>query len=305
MFKPAAVSPNTLVPSLQGLDFFVFADLLKTAISSETHNKMIAERDYYFTMSPRFGRTWLTQARAMHSQLSALILAGSQDMMAVLAGRILGPQRDNRDAWGIDQALRIAGWRVEEDEASGRGLVRGAAGTASPITAQAPLPPFKAAQQESLVHNKRSSSRSSPTLPIISTSPTTQVPTPRIPAPSTLGTPDLKATPSTSSSKAGPSPGGSPIPNSRGASLKLDAAIHLNTFTDMCTFTMSDAWPATETPRKTVKSEPTQAIKSEPSHATKSGPSQSKSRHRPRGLKRDRRESNYRLNIAHLSDLAG
>ncbi|GMK56726.1 hypothetical protein CspeluHIS016_0305660 [Cutaneotrichosporon spelunceum] len=76
MFKPAALSPNTLIPHHQGMDFMVFAELLSPAISNDTYIKMIAERDQYFTSSAHFGPEWLSAARAIQSQLSALFKAG-------------------------------------------------------------------------------------------------------------------------------------------------------------------------------------------------------------------------------------
>ncbi|BEI95442.1 hypothetical protein CcaverHIS631_0103910 [Cutaneotrichosporon cavernicola] len=228
MFKPAALSPNTLIPHHNGMDFMVFADLLKPAISNDTYIKMIAERDQYFTASARFGSAWLSSARAVLSQLSTLLKTGSPDVMALppyLTEGIGDQPSDNRNVSGLDQLLRVSGSRMEGTQA------------ALPFTFHAPLPLIKATKFKSV-----SAFEHIPT--------TTKIVESMIP-----GSPDA-------------------------ASLTL-----------------------TQTPHETSKL--SQSVKWEPLHTTTPGPSQDLPSHRSQRLKRERRQTSYRVNIAHLSGLVG
>jgi hypothetical protein len=303
MFKPASVSPNTLIPHHKGLDFFVFADLLKTAISSDVYNNMLVERDNYFTTSPRFGTTWLSQMRAMHSQLSDVVLAGSLDSVTLppylATGQ--GPQSDSRDAWGLDQVSRIAGWGFD---VGGSGIKGDGPGVASPFRlgrATAQTRAYEAATRRVAKYRPvRTSPSSSPTLRKASPGAKKEAPPALALSPlattgsAAIASTSLSCTPATSSSVPV-----STSTESKPATTEPRApTIGEVTVVEQCN-------PSKQLRHEAVKSEPWQAIKSEPSQKIKSEPSEGNPHHHSRGLKRERRESSYRVNIAHLSDLAG
>ncbi len=301
MFKPASVSPNTLIPHHKGLDFFVFADLLKTAISSDAYSNMTVERDNYFSTSPRFGTTWLSQVRGMHSQLSDIVLAGSLESMTLppyfVTGQ--GPQSDSRDAWGLDQVVRIAGWGFD---VGGWGMGNGA-GVAFPFGFRKPTPLIhaaKAARRAAKNKPVRTSPSSSPTLR--KASPGVKKEASPVFALSQLATTYSSAIASTSLSSTPATSGSCPVSTSTGSQLATTEPL-APTIGEVTVVEKRN--PSKQLPHEAVTSEPWQAIKSEPSQKIKSEPSEGNPHHHSRGLKRERRESSYRVNIAHLSDLAG
>lgn len=63
LFRPRALSPNTLIADRQGIDYFWFADLFRDVLPDEAYELGLAERDYWFSRQPRFGPQWLASSK--------------------------------------------------------------------------------------------------------------------------------------------------------------------------------------------------------------------------------------------------
>ena len=59
LFQPLALSPNTVMPQAQGLDYYLLPEFFKDCMPDSAQGGLIAERDHYFTI--RFGAGHLKQ----------------------------------------------------------------------------------------------------------------------------------------------------------------------------------------------------------------------------------------------------
>lgn len=113
MFRPGALSPNTLIPDHQGLDYFVFPDVFKSTVSAEADRIIRAERDKFFCQAPKFGPEWLRHVKQIPSFL--LDLQPERPLEAettpqLSTGSKLPPQSETRSTSAADQVARLAGW---------------------------------------------------------------------------------------------------------------------------------------------------------------------------------------------------
>lgn len=47
LFKPLALTPNTVASYAKGLDYYLLPDLFEDCLSPGAHDRIIAERDHY------------------------------------------------------------------------------------------------------------------------------------------------------------------------------------------------------------------------------------------------------------------
>lgn len=122
MFRPAALSPNTLIPDHQGLDYFVFPDVFKSAVSDEADKLIRAERDKFFSRAPKFGPQWLRQMQQIPAFLLDLQLDRASEAETCLqptTGSRNPLPNDSRTVSAADQVLRFTSWPMRQVDSAG------------------------------------------------------------------------------------------------------------------------------------------------------------------------------------------
>ena len=65
MFQPRSISPNTVVPQANGLDYYLLPEMFRCSLSREAHDTLLRERDEWFGLSRRFGQKYLDDMNQM------------------------------------------------------------------------------------------------------------------------------------------------------------------------------------------------------------------------------------------------
>nr|XP_019014566.1 uncharacterized protein I206_00649 [Kwoniella pini CBS 10737]OCF53347.1 hypothetical protein I206_00649 [Kwoniella pini CBS 10737] len=63
LFKPKAVSPNTVTPALKGMDYYLLPSFMREFVSDATYDVMTRERDFYF--EEKYGNDFLNGLEGM------------------------------------------------------------------------------------------------------------------------------------------------------------------------------------------------------------------------------------------------
>jgi hypothetical protein len=116
MFRPNALSPNTMTPTANGLDYHLLPDLFQDCLSADAHRRLILERDAWFNGDKRFGPTYshnMSALKAMGLELGQpqLMEKTERDDRLVepfdeLPGATVGPMKRGRSAHAADQISR-------------------------------------------------------------------------------------------------------------------------------------------------------------------------------------------------------
>lgn len=119
LFRPKAITPNTIAKELKGIDYYTFPDLFRDCIPPEAYDLTVQERDQWFSREKQFGAAFLRSMGAMRSagiDLSqSMHTKGSNDMFsltgseATMVSPPVGPVGRNRAAHRHDQLLRSSG----------------------------------------------------------------------------------------------------------------------------------------------------------------------------------------------------
>lgn len=78
MFRPKSLSPNTMYPQANGLDFFLLPELFMDCLPGEGHLALLSERDAWFAANPKYGPAYLDRM--------AMIKAAGVELVPDLAG---------------------------------------------------------------------------------------------------------------------------------------------------------------------------------------------------------------------------
>jgi len=59
MLRPKSISPNTMVPIAQGMDYYLLPDSFQDCLDDAGHSTLTKERDAWFAASPKYGQAYL------------------------------------------------------------------------------------------------------------------------------------------------------------------------------------------------------------------------------------------------------
>lgn len=117
MFRPKSLSPNTMVPGLEGTEYHLLPEYFKDCMSAEANLALIAERDAWFTANDKYGPAHL-------EKLKGGTILGMNDLQGMMAGledgvmkfgdilgepSMTGAIKRGRRADATDQMARAAG----------------------------------------------------------------------------------------------------------------------------------------------------------------------------------------------------
>ncbi|WOO84707.1 5' exonuclease Apollo [Vanrija pseudolonga] len=113
LFRPMAISPNTLVPTSRGMDYYLFPQLFGEMLSKEELERAKGERDSWFVKHRHFGGDWLARLKWQEEQIGLLAFIGSFNVEHGDArhpsGSASTTRTDTRDVSYVDQVNRLLG----------------------------------------------------------------------------------------------------------------------------------------------------------------------------------------------------
>ncbi|WWC58202.1 uncharacterized protein I303_100738 [Kwoniella dejecticola CBS 10117] len=111
LFKPKAVSPNTVTPALKGMDYYLLPDFMRDCVADEAYEIMVRERDQYF--ETKFGREHLEGlAKMKHDTANTSQSPATRLQENSKAAR----QSSRRSAMSGDQIFRLSGMPAMKPE---------------------------------------------------------------------------------------------------------------------------------------------------------------------------------------------
>ncbi|WVR03518.1 hypothetical protein IAU60_000509 [Kwoniella sp. DSM 27419] len=107
LFRPRAISPNTVVSALKGLDYFLLPDFMRDSVADGAYEGMICERDAYF--DSKYGKGFLQRLNHLKG-LSMDVVGGAHTLANQTS--TLSPQArstQGRRANATEQLVRAGG----------------------------------------------------------------------------------------------------------------------------------------------------------------------------------------------------